>query len=150
MTSWYKKQSKQTKKKWRDFAGVTKSPSWLELIERVLYWVITRHGLITCTLESESRGQRFSHCHDMGRMHGWEHPLGASHSQMANKKIGPSVLKPEGIEFCQQPVQTWKRMPSLRWDHSPADPFISALWSPEQRANWASLCPFEIINGDDF
>ena len=51
---------------------------------------------------------------------------------------------------------TWK---SLEGDYSPVasrkadtttDPFISALWSPEQRANWASLCPFEIIKGDDF
>lgn len=113
-----------TWQRWRDFAGVSKVSSWLELIQQVV--ILSRHDLIRWALERDSGGQRGPPTAMLweGRTAGtWEQSLGAESNPepIAIKKMESSVLKPQGTELCQQPEWTWKRIPSLRWDHSPAD-----------------------------
>lgn len=64
-------------------------------------------------LERESRGQeRFSPCHDMRKGCTKEHPGSKPRQPNGQQENGTLCLKTEGTEFCQQPVQMWKRMPN--------------------------------------
>lgn len=59
----------------------------------------------------------------------WESPF--SYTQLAiNGDLSPLTT---GIEFCQQPEWSWKRILSSKWECSPSNTLISPLRIPEQR-----------------
>ena len=76
---------------------------------------------------------------------GWDSSLILTDS----KKLGPSVIKPQGNKFCQQPELGSRSFPgwASRWECSPANVLITAMWELSRGARQAvpEILPQETV-----
>lgn len=120
--------------------------------------------LSRCSQKSEKFAvrERCPSCHDGGKLPCCEEdghwqwfmgqPLGVGVMSnlwlMYSKKIGTSILQSQGNTFCQQPEWDEKRIPSLRWDHSPCwhlDISLLRFWTENPAVSCPDSRPTETV-----